>query len=54
MDKQRPMRRIGTWGVDMSYCSHPNADLILNRFQQREAKKGFGDNVPERVLGRQP
>ena len=25
--------------------------LCLN---QREAKKGFGDNVPKQVLGRQP
>jgi len=23
-------------------------------FKQREAKMGFGDNVPEQVIGRQP
>ena len=31
-----------------SYCLHSK------NFIQREAEKGFGDEIPKQVLGRQP
>ena len=32
----------------------PGSEDVARLFFMREAKKGFGDNVPKQVLGRQP